>query len=201
MCIPRRAPSVGFVAQTTNLSLLGFEAQNKKSLWWFWGLNNQTRATGFKAQTGKPVRVVWCQTTHKLSTLVLRLNQETRASHLHVHGADRTQRHPTFRSPIHRVPDLCDYPRSSAQIFYSCHDPRCYTPCRTWHLHTTRQATWFCNETKNKGKTTEMSYIRIQTSASQWLIIIKPSNRSLIFSIVSIAASTLSPSDVELTTI
>jgi hypothetical protein len=26
------------------------------------------------------------------------------------------------------------------QVSYSCHDPRRCTPCRTYHLHTTRQA-------------------------------------------------------------
>jgi hypothetical protein len=48
------------------------------------------------------------------STLVLRLNEETHAPRLHVHGADRTRRHPTSRLPGHRVPDLCDHPWSSA---------------------------------------------------------------------------------------
>jgi hypothetical protein len=46
--------------------------------------------------------------------LVLRLNQETRASSLHVPGADRTRRHPTSRPLGHRVPDLCDHSWSSA---------------------------------------------------------------------------------------
>jgi hypothetical protein len=46
--------------------------------------------------------------------LVLRLNQETRSPSLHVLGADRTRRHLTSRPPGHRVPDLCDHPRSSA---------------------------------------------------------------------------------------
>jgi hypothetical protein len=46
--------------------------------------------------------------------LVLRLNQETRALSLHVPGADRTRRHPTSRPSDHRVPDLCDHPRSFA---------------------------------------------------------------------------------------
>jgi hypothetical protein len=36
--------------------------------------------------------------------LVLRLNQETRASSLHVLGVDRTRRHPTSRPSGHRVP-------------------------------------------------------------------------------------------------
>jgi hypothetical protein len=56
----------------------------------------------------------WGQTTHKSAILVLRLNQETRASSLHVPGADRIRHHPTSRPPGHRVPGLCDHPRSSA---------------------------------------------------------------------------------------
>jgi hypothetical protein len=63
----------------------------------------ETIATSFEA---KPVKTI--------QTLVLRLNQETRAPRLHVHGADRTRRHPTSRPPGHRVPDLCDHPRSFA---------------------------------------------------------------------------------------
>jgi hypothetical protein len=54
------------VAQPTNRSALGFEAQTKKPSRWFWGPNHQTAATGFEAQTGK-----------SFTTLVLRLNQET----------------------------------------------------------------------------------------------------------------------------
>jgi hypothetical protein len=42
--------------------------------------------------------------------------------------------------------------------------------------------TWFSNETKNKGKTTKMSWILIQISTSQWLITIKPRNWPLSFS-------------------
>jgi hypothetical protein len=61
------------------------------------------RATGFEAQTGKPSTI-----------LVLRLNQETHASGLHVPGADRTRHHPTSRPPRHRVSDLCGHPWSSA---------------------------------------------------------------------------------------
>jgi hypothetical protein len=92
----------------------------------FWGPNRENRATGFEAKQRKssplilrpnrrkPSEWFWRQTTHKPSTLVLRLNHETCDSHLHVHDADRTQRHPTSRSPGHRVPDLCDHSRSSA---------------------------------------------------------------------------------------
>jgi hypothetical protein len=74
----------------------------------------KTVATGFEVKQRKPSEWFWGQTTHKSSTLVLRLNPETRAPRLHVHGADRTRRHPTTRLPGHRVPDMCDHSRSSA---------------------------------------------------------------------------------------
>jgi hypothetical protein len=71
---------------------LGFEAQPRNPSQRFWDPNNQTRAVGFEVQNGKP------------STLVLRLNQETCAPHLHVHGADRTRRYSTSRSSNHWDP-------------------------------------------------------------------------------------------------
>jgi hypothetical protein len=43
----------------------------------------------------------------------LRLNQKTCAHRLHVHDVDHIQRHLTSQSSGHRVPDLCDYLRSS----------------------------------------------------------------------------------------
>jgi hypothetical protein len=62
----------------------------------------------------KPSEWFWGQTTHKPSTLVLRLSQETNAPSLHVPSADRTRRHSTYRPPGNRVPNLCDHPWSSA---------------------------------------------------------------------------------------
>jgi hypothetical protein len=77
--------------------------------------HSQTVAIGFEAQTDeKPSKWFSGQTTHKPSTLVLRLNQETHTPRLHLHRADRTRCHPTSRPPSHRVPDLCDHPQSSA---------------------------------------------------------------------------------------
>jgi hypothetical protein len=43
------------VVQPINWSLLDFEAQTKKSSWWFWGPNHQTRAAGFEAKPGETV--------------------------------------------------------------------------------------------------------------------------------------------------
>jgi hypothetical protein len=54
------------------------------------------------------------------STLVLRLNQETRTPRLLVHGADCTQRHSTSQSSSHRVSDLClTIPDPLRQVSYS----------------------------------------------------------------------------------
>jgi hypothetical protein len=66
-CPAPNHPPVSFMAQPINCSLLGFEAQTKKPTRWFWCTNHQTRSNDFEAQIEKP------------STLVLRLNQETRS--------------------------------------------------------------------------------------------------------------------------
>jgi hypothetical protein len=71
----RHPPSVGFVAQPTNQSPLGFEAQTKKLSRWFWGPNHQTVATGFESHTGKPEPLVLRPNQEKPSPLVLRPNR------------------------------------------------------------------------------------------------------------------------------
>jgi hypothetical protein len=81
----------------------GFEAKPVKTI-----------AIGFEVQTDeKPFQWFWGQTTDKPSTLVLKLNQETRTPSLHIPGADLTWRHLISQPPGRRVPDLCDHPRSS----------------------------------------------------------------------------------------
>jgi hypothetical protein len=54
VCPALSHPSVSFVAQPTNHSPLGFQAQNKKLSRWFWGPNHQTVVAGFEAQIRKP---------------------------------------------------------------------------------------------------------------------------------------------------
>jgi hypothetical protein len=104
-----------FETKPLEIVATGFEAKPAKTIWVVLRPNHsQIIAIGFEARTDeKPSERFWGQTTHKPSILVLRLNQEIRAPRLHVHGADRTRRHPTSRSLNHRVPDLCDHPRSS----------------------------------------------------------------------------------------
>jgi hypothetical protein len=53
------------------------------------------------------------------------------------------------------------------QVSYSCHDSRHCLPYRTYHPHTTRQANVILQTNRDKGKITKMSWIQIQTSASQ----------------------------------
>jgi hypothetical protein len=74
------------MAEPTNWSSLGFEAQTNKSLQWFWWLNHQTRAASFEAQTRK-----------SFTTLVLRLNQET---HSRFWGQTGRNRHHQFWGQI-----------------------------------------------------------------------------------------------------
>jgi hypothetical protein len=56
MCAPRRLhPPIGSVAQPTNCSPFGFEAQTKKPMWWFWGPNHQTVLVSSEAKMGQPI--------------------------------------------------------------------------------------------------------------------------------------------------
>jgi hypothetical protein len=101
--------------------------------------HSQTVAIGFEAQTDeKPSQWFWGQTTDKPSTLVLRLNQETCAPHLHVHAAHGATR-PLDR-PATEYPTSATIPDPLHQVSYSFHDPRRCMPCHICHLHTTRQA-------------------------------------------------------------
>jgi hypothetical protein len=106
----------GFEAKLPETVATGFEAKPVKTVRVVLRPNHsQTVAIGFEAQTDeKPFEWFWGQTTYKPSTLVLRRNKKTRAPRLQGNGADHPRRHPTSRSPGHRVPDLCDHPLSSA---------------------------------------------------------------------------------------
>jgi hypothetical protein len=115
-----------FCDATDNHSLLNFEIQTKKSSQWFWSTNHQTVTVVLRLKPKNPQPQVlrpnrekpsywfWGQTTDKPSTLVVRLNQETRASHLLVYGVACAQHHPTSQSFGHWVPNMCNHPWSSA---------------------------------------------------------------------------------------
>jgi hypothetical protein len=103
--------AAGFEAKQLETIATGFEAKPVKTVRVVLRPNHsQTVDIGFEVQTDEKLfQWFWGQTTDKPSTLVLRLNQETRAPRLHVHGANRTRRYPTSRSSGNRVPDLCDH--------------------------------------------------------------------------------------------
>jgi hypothetical protein len=171
---------------------------------WFWGPNHQSISASFRAQTEKstgfeaklektlttgfkvkPEKTVWVVLRSNHSQTIdlgyeaqprnLRFSSPHARCRSHTVPPDLSITRPSSTWPMRPSPVLCT--RSP-----SCHDPRHCTPCYTCHLHTTRQATRFSNKIENKGKTTKISRIQIQTSASQWLITIKPRNWPLGFS-------------------
>jgi hypothetical protein len=96
----------------------------------------ETIATSFKVKPVKTVRVV------------LRPNHSQNVDL----GFESQPRNPTSRPPSHRVPDLCDHPRSSTQVSYSYHGPRRCTSCCTCHMYITRQANTILQRNKCKRK-------------------------------------------------
>jgi hypothetical protein len=114
----------------------------------------RNRFANFEAQITKPELPVLRTKPENLTTLVLRLNQEIHAPRLLVHGTDRTRRHPTYRSSGQRVSDLCLIIFDSLHhVFYSCLNHHRCPPCRTYHIHTTRQANTILHT--NKGNSVE----------------------------------------------
>jgi hypothetical protein len=180
--------TVGFEAKPLETVETGFEAKPVKNVRVVLRSNHsQIVAIGFEAQIDeKPSKWFWGQTTHKLSTLVLRINQETRVTHLHVHGVDRTWRHLTSRSLGHQIPNLCDHPPilctrslTPAMILIATRHTAPATFFRKLSANTILQT-----KQKKKKNKMKLSWIRIQTSPSQWFITIKPRNWSLGFSYV-----------------
>jgi hypothetical protein len=152
---PLETVATGFKAKPVKTVTAGFEAKPLETVRVVLRSNHsQTVSIGFEAQTDEK-QSEWFrgQTTHKLSTLLLRLNQETCASRLHVYGADRTQRHLISRLPDHRVPDLCDHLRSSTTCLLLL--PRSLSLYAMPHLLSAHHETSkhdYPNETKVKEK-------------------------------------------------
>jgi hypothetical protein len=139
---PRETVATGFEAKPEKTVATGFEAKLEKTV-----------AAGFEAKPEKTVRVV-LKPNHKQTILV-----DLRPNHW------QTNRWPWFwgstKKPallittcmvqtthsITRALDrlATDYPTCATntsplhQVSYSYHDPHQCLPCRTYHLHTTRQ--------------------------------------------------------------
>jgi hypothetical protein len=114
--VTHRPHSISFMAQPINRTPLHFETQITKP-----------ELSVLKLKLGNP------------STLVWRVNQETRAPRLYMYGAYRKRCHPTSRSSRHQVSNLwLIIPGPLHQVFYSCLDYRRCPSCRTCHIYTTR---------------------------------------------------------------
>jgi hypothetical protein len=132
---------VGFMPQQINCSPLSCETQIKKPSWWFCGPNHKTAIASFKAQTEKP----------KATGFKVKLG-ETVDLDFEAKLRNMCSSSPCARCRPHiALPDLSiiwqpstrpmvDYSGPLHQVFYSCHVPHRCPPCRTCHLHTTRQA-------------------------------------------------------------
>jgi hypothetical protein len=118
---------------------LGFEAQPKNRRHRFWGQTGETVSVvlrpnhwqtvelGFEAQPRNPRSSsprAWCRP--------------------HTAPPDLSIARPPSTRPLDRsateYPTCATIPSPLHQVSYSYHNPRCCTPCRTCHLHTTRQA-------------------------------------------------------------
>jgi hypothetical protein len=107
--------SISFVAQPSNRSLLGCEAQTEKPSRWFWNPNHQIKDVGFDVQTKKHVLLVL--SSNDWQSVDLRFEAKPRNSRSsspyarcisHTASSDL----PIVRSPSTRA--VLGYPRSSA---------------------------------------------------------------------------------------
>jgi hypothetical protein len=149
-----KKPIVGFEAKPRETVATSFEAKLEKTVATvFEAKLDKTVTAGSEVKPLETVATGFEAKPLKLSILVLRLNQETHAPHLHVHGADRTRRHPTSRSPGHLVPNLCDHPRSSAPgLLLLPRSPSLHAMPHLPHAHHETSKRDSPNETKIKEK-------------------------------------------------
>jgi hypothetical protein len=150
----------------------------------FWGQNGRNRSSSFEAKLPtshpsgfevKPLtnRRPWFWGSTKKSTLIV--------SSCMVHTAHNVTRpldHPATKYPTcATIPILCTRSPTPAMVLVAARHAAPAT-CTPWDKQTR-----FSTRNKDKGKTIEMSRIRIQIPPSLWFITIKPRNRPLGFSI------------------
>jgi hypothetical protein len=160
---------------------------------WFWGSNRETlHHLGFEAQIRNRCHRFWGQITETVP-VVLRPNhwqtidlgfeaqpRNPRTSSprawckLHTVPPDLSINRPLSTWHVRPSPILCTRSSTPATILVTVRHaaPAAYTP--------REKQTRFSKRTKDKGKTTEPSRIRIQTLSSQWFITIKPRSNHLV---------------------
>jgi hypothetical protein len=131
---------------------------------WFWGPNWKTRPSGFEVKPLTNRRPWFGGSTKKLALIASLGTVQT------THNVTRPLDHPATEYPTCAWSSQVLCTRSSTPtmiLVVVCHAaPVTYTP--------RDKQMWFSTWNKYEGKTIEMSWIRIQASACQWLITIKP---------------------------
>jgi hypothetical protein len=162
----------------------------------FWCLNREIRATGFETEPGENAPVVLRPNHWQTVLVVLRLNhwqtidlgfepQPKNPRSLsprarcrpHTVSPDLPIIRPLITRPLRPSPFLYTMSSTPSMTLVAAHHTAPAT-CTSWDKQT-RFSTWY----KDKGKTTKISWIWIQTSPSQWLITLKPRNWPLSLSI------------------
>jgi hypothetical protein len=187
-----------------NASHHRFWGQTERNRWpWFWGQTKKS-TIGFEAKPGEAVATNFEVKLKKTVPLVLRpkhwqtvpvvlrpnhwqtielgfeaqpRNLRLSSSHArcrsHIVSPDLSIVWPPSTQHVRLFLVLCTRSHTSATILIAVRQaaPATYTP---WD-----KQTWFSTWYKDERKTTEMYWIQIQTSRSQWLITLKPRNSTL----------------------
>jgi hypothetical protein len=152
----------------TNRSRLGFKAQTKKPLWWFWELNYQTEAAGFDAQTRKLDATGFEAKSEKTIDLGFEAQPRNLCS-----SSPRARCRPhTASSDLLIARPSSIWSVRSSPVLYTKSPTPATIPVAARHAASATctprdKQTRFSKQNRDKGKTTKMSWIWIQTSTSQ----------------------------------
>jgi hypothetical protein len=151
---PGETIATSFEAKQEKIIATGFEAKPVKTIAtdfggqtaknrrrWFWGQTGENRPSGFEAKPLTNCRPWYWGSTKKLALLVSTCTVET------AHDATRP-----LNCPATEYLTCAIIPGPLHQVSYSCHGPRRCTPCRTCHLHITRQVNLILQAKKVKEK-------------------------------------------------
>jgi hypothetical protein len=94
---------------------------------WFWGQTRENHPSGFEAKPLTNHPSWFWGSTKKPALLISTCTVQI------AHSATRP-----LNRPVTEYPTCATIPSSLHLVSYSCHDPRCWTPCCTCHLYTTR---------------------------------------------------------------
>jgi hypothetical protein len=170
---PGEIVDTGFEVKTEKTVATSFETKVEKTVTTSVEAKlEKTVTTGFKAKSEKTVT-----TGFEAQPKNLRYSSPHARCRPHTVLLDLPIVRPPSTWPVRPSPILCTRSSTPATILIAVRHAAPAT-CISQD-----KQTWFFTRYKDKGKTTKMSCIRIQTSPSQWLITLKPRNWPLGLSI------------------